>query len=90
MGEQDLNALTFILGYIELIYDLLRCSYSIGRGSLLMPAILLLRLALWAMSLVLGGVGVFFAITSFSMPNLGAHALVLLCAALAINYFLDR
>src|SRR5215469_18962968 len=33
---------------------------SIRRGSLPMPAILLLRLALWAMSLVLGGVGAFF------------------------------
>jgi hypothetical protein len=54
-----------------------------------MPAIFLLRLGLWAMCVVLGSLGVFFAIISLSSPGLGADALVLLGAALGINYFLD-
>ena len=54
-----------------------------------MPAILLLRMALWALCLVLGSLGVFFAVISLSLPGLGSHALVLLAAALGINYFLN-
>ena len=54
-----------------------------------MSIIFLLRLALWAMGLVLGSLGVFFAVVSFSVPAVGGHALVLLGAALGINYFLD-
>ena len=53
------------------------------------PTILFLRLGLWAMCLVLGSLGVFFAIISFSLPGVSSDALVLLCAALGINYFLN-
>jgi hypothetical protein len=55
-----------------------------------MPIILLLRLSLWALSLALGGFGVFLAICSFAVPAVSGHALVLLGTALGINYFLDR
>ena len=55
-----------------------------------MPGILFLQLALWALSVVLGGFGVFFAISSFWIPAFSGHALVLLGAALGINYFLER
>ncbi len=55
-----------------------------------MPAIYLLRLALWALSMVIGSCGVFVAISSFSVPAVSADAVVLLCTALAINYFLTR
>jgi hypothetical protein len=47
-----------------------------------------LRIALWAMCLVLGGLGVFFAITSCSIPAVAGDAVVLLGAGLGINYFL--
>jgi hypothetical protein len=53
-------------------------------------AILLLRSALWALSAVLGGIGVSCAIWSFAVPILGAHALVLLGSAIAITYCLNR
>jgi hypothetical protein len=53
------------------------------------PTILLLRLGLWAMCVVLGSLGVFFAVISFSLPGLSGDALVLLGAALGINYFLS-
>jgi hypothetical protein len=53
-----------------------------------MPTIYLLRVALWAMCVVLGSCGVFFAITSCSLPGLSGDAVVLLGAALGINYFL--
>jgi hypothetical protein len=53
-----------------------------------MPTLPLLRGALWAMCIVLGSVGVFLAITSFSAPAASADAVVLLGAALAINYYL--
>jgi len=56
----------------------------------MMPAILLLRLGLWAMCVVLGSLGVFFAIISLSLPSLSADALVLLGAALGINYFFNN
>jgi|GEM_PF-1599080 hypothetical protein len=55
-----------------------------------MPALLLLGIALWAMDLVLGSVGVFLAVISWSVPAVGGDAAVLLAAALAINYFLSR
>ncbi len=42
------------------------------------------------MGVVLGSLGVFFAISSFSMPDVSGQAIVLLGAALGINYFLDR
>jgi hypothetical protein len=53
-----------------------------------MPTIALLRVALWAMCVVLGSLGVFFAITSFSVPAVASDAVVLLGAGLGINYFL--
>ncbi|MBV8120685.1 MAG: hypothetical protein JO081_12210 [Alphaproteobacteria bacterium] len=53
-----------------------------------MPTFDLLRVALWAMCVVLGSLGVFFAITSFSMPIVSGDAVVLLGAGLGINYFL--
>ncbi len=53
-----------------------------------MPTFFLLRIALWAMSVVLGSLGVFFAITSFSVPAAAIHAVILLSAGLGINYFL--
>jgi hypothetical protein len=54
-----------------------------------MPAILLLRVALWAFGVVLGSLGVFLAIISFSVPAVSGDALVLLGAGLGINYFLN-
>jgi uncharacterized membrane protein len=56
--------------------------------TLAMPTIHLLRAALWAMCVVLGSCGVFFAITSWSVPGVSGDAVVLLGAALGINYFL--
>lgn len=53
-----------------------------------MPTIYLLRVALWAMCVVLGSCGVFFAITSCSVPGVSGDSVVLLGAALGINYFL--
>ena len=54
-----------------------------------MPTIFLLRVALWALCIVLGSLGVFFAIASFSVPAVSADAVILLAAGLGINYFLD-
>jgi hypothetical protein len=59
-----------------------------GQGYWLMVGILLLRLALWAFGLMLGSLGVFFAIISFRVPSLGGEAVIFLGAALSINYFL--
>jgi hypothetical protein len=53
-------------------------------------AILLMRSALWAVSTVLGGVGVFCALLSFSRPILGADAVILIGAAIAITCALER
>jgi uncharacterized membrane protein HdeD (DUF308 family) len=53
-------------------------------------AFFLLRMALWAFCLLLGSLGVFFSVISFSAPAVSAHAVLLLTAALAINYFLDN
>jgi hypothetical protein len=78
-----------ILSKFLSLYAFLGYLDPIGRGCLTMPAIFLLRLGLWAMCVVLGSLGVFFAIISLSSPGLGADALVLLGAALGINYFLD-
>ena len=55
-----------------------------------MPTFLFLRLALWALCVVLGSLGVFFAITSISIPGVGSHAVILLCAGLGINYYLTH
>ncbi len=54
-----------------------------------MPAFVLLRVALWALCVVLGSLGVFFAIISFSIPGVGSHAVILLSAGLGINYYLS-
>jgi hypothetical protein len=75
----NFGAIYAFLGYLD----------PIGRGCLMIPAIFLLRLGLWALCLVLGSLGVFFAIISLSLPGLSADALVLLGAALGINYFLN-
>jgi hypothetical protein len=42
------------------------------------------QLALRVLSAMLGGYGIFCLIMSFAVPNLGAHAFVLLGAAAAI------
>jgi hypothetical protein len=86
---EDRGHLVQILSKFSTVYDLLGYPYPVGRGPWLMSIIFLLRLALWAMGLVLGSLGVFFAVVSFSVPAVSGHALVLLGAALGINYFLD-
>jgi hypothetical protein len=53
-------------------------------------AFFLLRMALWALCLVLGSLGVFLSVISFSVPAVSANAVLLLAVALGINYFLDR
>jgi hypothetical protein len=53
-------------------------------------AMLLLRSGLWAVSTALGSVGVFCALSSFSRPILGADAVILIGAAIAITYSLKR
>ncbi len=55
-----------------------------------MPTFIFLRLALWALCVVLGSLGVFFAIVSFSIPGVGSHAVILLGAGLGINYYLTH
>ena len=45
------------------------------------------QLALWLLSVILGGYGIFCLIMSFSLPQLGAQAFLLLGAATAIVYF---
>jgi len=52
-------------------------------------AILLLRSALWTLSVIFGSLGVFFALKSFSVPDFGSYAVVMLGAALGINYGLN-
>jgi hypothetical protein len=56
------------------------------RGSALFD-ILLSRMALHAISIVLGGIGMFCLFMSFSAPGFAAQALVLIAAASAIVYF---
>jgi hypothetical protein len=55
-----------------------------------MPELFLLRAVLRAISVVLGGFGVFYLILSWSAPALWGLALVLIGAASGIEYFLDR
>lgn len=55
-----------------------------------MPALFLLQTVLRTVSAVLGGFGVFYLIMSWSAPALCGLALVLIGAASAITYFVDR
>ena len=55
-----------------------------------MPTLLLLRVALWALCLLIGSLGVFLAIASCAVPAVSGDAVVLLGTALGINYFLSR
>jgi hypothetical protein len=55
-----------------------------------MLTMLLMRSALWTLSTVFGSLGVFCAIGSFYNPGAGAYAVVMIGAALGINYFLSR
>ena len=48
---------------------------------------MLSQLALRLLSVVLGGYGVFCLIMSFSVPEVGAQAFLLLATATAIVYF---
>ena len=61
-----------------------------GENRGLMLEFLLLRTLLRTLSVVLGGFGVFYLILSWSAPALSGVALVLIGAASAIAYFLDR
>ena len=45
------------------------------------------QLALWLLSTILGGYGIFSFIMSFDVPEFGAQAILLLLAATAILYF---
>jgi hypothetical protein len=55
-----------------------------------MPALFLMQSVLRAVAAVVGGFGVFYLIMSWSAPALCGLALVLLGAASAISYFVDR
>jgi hypothetical protein len=55
-----------------------------------MFGILLSRMALRAVSTVLGGYGMFCLFMSFAAPDFAAQALVLIGAAGAIAYFCDE
>jgi hypothetical protein len=55
-----------------------------------MPALFLLQTVLRTVSAVLGGFGVFYLIMSWSAPALCGLALVLIGAASAITYFVER
>ena len=48
------------------------------------------RTAVWLVSMVLGGYGVFCVYLSFLKPWVGVDALVLLVAATALVYFSDN
>jgi hypothetical protein len=63
--------------------------HSIVREPPPMPLIFVMRAVLKAVSAVLGGFGVFYAIMSFPAPALSGLALVLIGAALGITYCLD-
>jgi hypothetical protein len=76
-----------ILGDLSANLRLVRLSFVQLAKDLEMPATLL-RVALWAMGVTLGSFGVFFAVVSCSRPVVSGDAVVLLGAALAINYFL--
>ena len=45
------------------------------------------QLALWLLSAILGGYGIFCVIMSFDIPELGAEAIVPLVTATAILHF---
>ena len=64
-------------------------SWSFGESSG-MSAHLLLQSVLRTLAAVLGGFGVFYLIMSWSAPALCGLALVLIGAASAITYFVDR
>ncbi|MBV8935973.1 MAG: hypothetical protein JO095_09230 [Alphaproteobacteria bacterium] len=51
-----------------------------------MLGLMLSRLALRLLSAILGGAGIFCLIMSFTVPQLGAQAIVLLVTAVAIVY----
>ena len=55
-----------------------------------MSPLLLMQSVLRTVAAVLGGFGVFYLIMSWSAPALCGLALMLLAAASAISYFLDR
>ena len=55
-----------------------------------MPALFLMQSVLRAVAAVVGGFGVFYLIMSWSAPALCALAVLLIGAASAISYFLDR
>ncbi|HUC10009.1 MAG TPA: hypothetical protein VL985_06235 [Stellaceae bacterium] len=55
-----------------------------------MPVVFLLRVGLWALCVILGSLGVFFSIISFTGPAASSNGVILLGAALGINYFLDH
>ena len=53
-----------------------------------MLALVVMRAALWAMSMLLGGLGIFFLYHSFSNPILSAYALIFIGSASAIVWSL--
>ena len=56
----------------------------------LMPALILMQSVLRAVCAIVGGFGILYLIMSWSAPALCALAVLLLGAASAISYFLDR
>ena len=56
----------------------------------LMPALILMQSVLRAVCAIVGGFGVFYLIMSWSAPALCGLAQLLLGAASAISYVLDR
>ena len=55
-----------------------------------MPALFLLQSVLRTIAAVMGGFGVFYLVMSWSAPALCGLALVLIGAASAITYFVER
>jgi hypothetical protein len=55
-----------------------------------MPTLTLLQGALLAMSLLFGGLGIFFLYYSFALPELGGYALLFLGAASGIAFFMQQ
>jgi hypothetical protein len=51
-----------------------------------MLGLMLSQLALWLLSAILGGYGIFCLIMSFAVPEVGAQAFILLAAATAVVY----
>jgi hypothetical protein len=52
-----------------------------------MLGLALSQLALWLLSAILGGYGIFDLVMSFEVPELGAQAILLLVTATVILYF---